>query len=120
MTSSTLELPATVTSACEFTASLAVSPPRAEVGETVVITGSGYPPNEMVELVWYTVRGRYELLGGTEFVGQTYDDYVGILGAARADDAGGIRAPVIVPRDFGGPHDVRGRVNGRELSQASL
>ncbi|HEX8966328.1 MAG TPA: hypothetical protein VF937_00505 [Chloroflexota bacterium] len=103
-----------------YTATLRITPPRAHIGETVEITGSGYPAGARVELVWYTVQGRYELLGGTEFVGQTYDDFFGVLGSAVASADGDIRMSVVVPTDFGGAHDVRARLDGQEVSQASL
>jgi hypothetical protein len=103
-----------------FTATLVFSPPRAEVGATVEVSGGGYPPHANVDLVWYTTRGQYELEGGTEFVGQAYDDYVGILGSVTADAGGEIRTRIVVPLDFGGAHDVRGRVQGQEVAQASL
>jgi hypothetical protein len=103
-----------------FTARLAFSPPRTEVGATVDVVGAGYPPHATVELVWYTARGHYELDGGTEFVGQLYEEYAGILGATQAGADGTIATQVDVPLDFGGAHDVRGRVDGHELSQASL
>jgi hypothetical protein len=118
MPTSTLERPLVASQA--FTSTLAFSPPRAEVGATVLVTGRGYPPNAAVELIWYTVRGHYELQGGTEFVGQVYEDCAGILAITQANADGDIVASVVVPLDFGGAHDVRGRVDGRELSQASL
>ena len=36
-------------------------------GATIQLAGSGYPANSDVELVWYTVDGRYEIEGGSEF-----------------------------------------------------
>jgi hypothetical protein len=86
----------------------------------VGISGRGYPPDSLVELVWYTVVGTYELDGDTEFLGQRYDESQGVLASLRADAQGDIEGSVSVPLDFGGPHDVRGRVDSRELSQASL
>ncbi len=103
-----------------YTAKLAFDPPRAEIGASVTVQGSGYPPNTDVELIWYSLEGRYELEGGTEFVGQRYEERTQRLLTVRSDPDGAIRSVLQVPADFGGAHDVRGRVNGRELSQASL
>ena len=103
-----------------YTATLSLNPPRAQIGDTVEVTGGGYTAGAGVDLVWYTVQGRYELLGGTEFVGQTYDDFFGIVAFTVADSDGTIHTSFVVPNDFGGAHDVRVRVNGREVSQASL
>ena len=103
-----------------YTATLQINPPRAHIGDTVRVIGRGYVPGARVELVWYTVQGAYELIGGTEFVGQEYEDFYGVLTTTIADDEGEIRATFVVPRDFGGAHDVRARIDSRELSQASL
>lgn len=103
-----------------YTATLRLTPSVAHIGDTVEITGTNYQPGATVELVWYTVQGRYELLGGTEFVGQTYDDYYGVPGTAMADADGNIRTTIVVPTDFGGMHDLRARVDDREVSQAGL
>ena len=119
MTIQTLDRPAPVAPTQAFTASLTLNPPHAEVGDTVAVSGAGYPPNSSIELVWYTVRGQYELTDGTEFVGQTYEDCVGSLGVVQADAGGEIRTEIVAPLDFGGAHDVRGRVARRAL-QASL
>jgi hypothetical protein len=103
-----------------YTATLQIVPPRAHIGETVSITGAGYVPGASVELLWYTVQGEYELIGQTEFVGQRYEDYVGVLASTTANEHGEIVTTVAVPRDFGGAHDVRACIAGREIAQASL
>ncbi|MFN8633730.1 MAG: hypothetical protein U0893_07755 [Chloroflexota bacterium] len=103
-----------------YTAKLQFAPPHAQVGATVQIQGSGYPAGSDVELVWYTAEGRYELEGGTEFVGQRTDERSSVLTTLKADASGSISTKIAVPLDFGGSHDVRGRVNGQEISQASL
>ena len=103
-----------------YSAKLQFTPARAEVGQTVSVSGSGYPAGAEVELVWYTVQGRYELQGGTEFVGQRYDERSQVVTKVRADQSGAISTRLEVPLDFGGAHDVRGRVAGKEISQASL
>ncbi len=103
-----------------YTATLQFAPPRARIGDLVQVSGTGYPAGADVELVWYTVQGRYELERGTEYVGQRYDPGFAVLTTLRADADGAINGALEVPLDFGGPHDVRGRVEGRELSQASL
>ncbi len=103
-----------------YTATLQFAPHHAEVGAWIEARGEGYPAGATVELAWYTVVGRYELEGGTEYAGQRFDEHYGIVATARADEHGVVHARFQVPVDFGGPHDVRGRVDGRELSQASL
>ena len=103
-----------------YTAKLQLTPARARVGQKVTVAGSGYQAGAEVALVWYTVDGHYELEGGTEFVGQRFDERSQVLATVRADAAGNINTQLEVPLDFGGSHDLRGRVDGKEVSQAAL
>ncbi|MHB1415532.1 MAG: hypothetical protein ACYC1C_09780 [Chloroflexota bacterium] len=103
-----------------YTGTLQISPAKAKVGEVVEVTGGGYPAGATVDLVWHTVQGRYELDGGTEFVGQRFDELSQVLASVKADQSGNIDTKVETPLDYGGPHDLRGRVDGQEVSQASL
>ena len=103
-----------------YTARLQLTPAHAQVGATVEVRGTDYPPGAEVELVWYSAQGRYELENGTEFVGQRYEPTSEVLGMVRADQDGAISTRFEVPLDFGGPHDLRGRIEGQEVSQAML
>ena len=121
LTSAAAGSTAVPTSAPEYSAKLAFSPDRAKPGATIAVTGTNYPAGASVDLVWHTVKGHYELTNGTEFVGQRYDDVTKVLTTVKADAAGNINTQVTMPgNDFGGEHDVRGRVNGKEISQAAL
>lgn len=103
-----------------YTAKLALTPSHAAVGSTVQVQGSGYPAGAEVALVWYTVDGQYSLKDGTEFIGERFTPRSQVIATTRADQAGSIATSIQVPGDFGGPHDIRGRVGGQEVSQASL
>lgn len=103
-----------------FTAKLAFNPPQAKAGDTVSFSGTGYLANATVNLDWHSAKGHYELQGGTEFVGQRFDETSKVLATAQADGSGAISGKLTVPVDFGGSHDVRGSVNGKEVSQASV
>jgi hypothetical protein len=103
-----------------YTAHLELSPSHAKVGEVVNVRGSGYPPGATVELVWYSVNGRYELRDGTEFVGERFVPQSRVLTTVQANMSGAIQTRLTVPPDYGGSHDLRGRVAGREISQAGL
>lgn len=111
---------ATAAAVQNYTAKLAFIPPQAEVGKRVEVRGSGYAANATVDLVYYTVDGRYEMQGGTEFVGERFDPRSQVLATVHADQTGAIGTIFEVPLDYGGAHDIRGRVAGTEVSQASL
>jgi hypothetical protein len=102
------------------TATLAFTPAHGRIGASVQLRGEGYPAGAAVELVWYTVDASYEIERGTEFLGQHYEESSRVLTTLRADSLGRIAGSIQVPADFGGAHDVRGRVDGREVSQAAL
>ncbi len=112
--------PGAGTPAPTFTAKLAFNPPKAVTGDTVAFSGTGYPANAVVDLVWHTVNGHYELQDGTEFVGQRFDETSNVIATTKSDASGAISGSLTVPVDFGGEHDVRGSVNGKEISQASV
>ncbi len=103
-----------------YTATLVASPYQVAVGQEVEVAGTGYAPVASVEIVWHSVEGRYEIEGFSEFVGQRYEPVTAVVASAVADGQGGVRASFVVPLDFGGPHDIRGRVNGVEESQGGV
>ena len=111
---------ATNQAAQNYTAKLQLTPPQAEIGKRVEVRGTGYSPNAAVDLVYYTVDGRYEMQDRTEFVGERFDPRSQVLTTVHADATGAIGTTIEVPLDYGGAHDVRGRVAGTEVSQASL
>jgi hypothetical protein len=102
-----------------FTAKLQLNPSHAQIGETVQLQGSGYPANTDVTLMWYSAEGKYQV-EGPDFVGQRYTESSRSLMATHSTSDGQISAVLEVPQDFGGAHDVRARVEDREISQASL
>ena len=103
-----------------FTATLELAPSTVKIGDTITATGSGYPADTDVDLVYHTVTGRYELKDRSEFVGQRYDEVTQVLTTVHADKDGNISAQFQTPRGYGGPHDIRGSVAGEEISQAGI
>ncbi|HSE43718.1 MAG TPA: hypothetical protein VLA89_00160 [Gemmatimonadales bacterium] len=103
-----------------YSARLRVSPYEVAVGETVVVTGEEFAPGAKVELVWHSADGRYESTDAGEFVGQRYERAVSIIATAVANKRGHIRSSFAIPLDFGGPHDIRARVEGEEVAQVGV
>ena len=103
-----------------YTATLSLSPSRATTGTSINASGTGYPAGATVELVWHTVKGHYEIEGGTEFIGQRFEQSVRTVACVTANQDGSIQAVFDVPVGFGGTHDVRAEVSGREIAQAGL
>lgn len=103
-----------------FTATLEANPPRARIGEMVEITGGDYPAGAEVDLVWYSVKGRFEIEQRAEFIGQRYETVSETIATLTADSAGQISGTIEVPSGFGGPHDVRAAVKGEEIAQVEV
>lgn len=103
-----------------YSARLTASPYKLGLGETVRITGGGFAPGAAVGLFWHSVEGRYELDGKTEFVGQRYEPVSTLIAADVANGAGEISVSFEIPDDFGGPHDIRARVDGVEVAQTGV
>jgi len=103
-----------------YTAVLDASPYRIQVGDLVSLTGKDYTPGATVEFVWYSVEGHYDVRDHTEFIGQRYAPTTQVVAMAVANDAGEIRASFVTPVDFGGPHDIRARVDRIEVSQSGV
>ncbi len=103
-----------------FSAKLAAAPYRLHIGHTVEVTGSGFAAGATVGVFWHSVEGRYELDGQTEFVGQRYEPVAALIAADVASATGEIRVSFQIPDDFGGPHDIRARVDGVEVAQTGV
>jgi hypothetical protein len=103
-----------------FSAKLELAPAKAAIGDRVVATGTGYPADTDIDLVYHTVKGRYEIELQSEFVGQLYDETTQVLTTVHTDKDGNLEAAFEVPSGFGGPHDIRGVAAGKELSQAGM
>lgn len=108
------------TNAQSYTATLALSPTTANIGDEISVTGTGYTADTEVELVYHTVSGRYEVTDRSEFVGQRYDELTQVLTTVRSDHEGNVVGQFKVPSGYGGPHDVRASVAGQDVSQAGL
>jgi hypothetical protein len=103
-----------------YSAALQVSPYEVAIGDPVVVTGQGLVPGAAVELVWHSAHGRYEATNAGEFIGQRYERAESVIATSVADRLGNIRASFPIPLDFGGPHDIRARVDGREVGQVGV
>jgi hypothetical protein len=103
-----------------LSAKLELSPATVKIGDTVSVTGSGYPTDTDVDLVYHTVKGRYAIKDRSEFVGQRYDETTQVLATVHSDKNGRISGQFRTPVGYGGPHDVRGRVAGQDRSQAGI
>ena len=88
--------------------------PKAPVGATVTMSGSGFPANTPVAFTWQTYDGRFVLeQEQVVFVGPRYDPRLVDLANVTTDASGALRTSFTVPEDFGGVHDIVARIDGK-------
>src|SRR5712672_1285764 len=84
---------------------LKVSPAHAPVGTPLTVTGENFPPEQELELVWRTVKGRWKVTiaeyFGREFIPTAYR-----IATLKSDKSGHIVASFVAPEDFGFEHDI--------------
>ncbi|HET7324348.1 MAG TPA: hypothetical protein VFJ06_08460 [Halococcus sp.] len=80
------------------TASMSISPRNGSVEDQVLVTGSGFPSNQMVAINWLTKRGNRVKSG---FHTTKLD-----IATPTTDEQGRFEVAVTVPDDLGGVHPV--------------
>jgi len=97
-----------------------VTPGRASVGDSVVVSGSGLPASASLQLTWQRVTGHWVIQQQSTVVGAEYTTAAEPLGTVRTDTDGTFHTTVTVPEDHGGDHDVGVARGGTTLASTSL
>ncbi len=92
--------------------SISLSKERGNVGDEVMLSGTGLPGNENVSIDWYTMKGdRVSFEGFSEEVWE--------IGKTETDTNGSFEFPFEVPEDLGGlPHLIDIKVSDKVYGQA--
>jgi hypothetical protein len=86
--------------------SLAITPKKAKIGDTVQATAEGLPPGKKVALIWETVEGGWVIEDYYHFRGKKYSETTINLGSFVVGLDGRLTAGFTVPEDYGGIHNV--------------
>lgn len=86
--------------------SLAITPKKAKVGDTVQATAEGLPPGKQVALIWETVEGGWVIEDYYHFRGKKYSETTINLGSFLVGLDGRLTVGFTVPEDYGGIHNV--------------
>ncbi|MEW6047605.1 MAG: hypothetical protein AB1609_14165 [Bacillota bacterium] len=89
----------------EFRGRLILEPDHGPVGTRVTVRGEGFEPGAVMDLLWRTVDGRWEVANG-EFHGRRFTPVSWPLAKVTADSRGAFTATFTVPEDYGFSHDV--------------
>jgi hypothetical protein len=102
-----------------FVGRLDVAPLNGPAGTTVTVTADQLPPNQDLQLVWRTVRGRWKADNG-EYHGRAFDPVAYEIARPRSDGDGRLTASFIAPEDFGFAHDIVLQQGDRMLTQVNF
>ena len=101
----------------ETDAELSITPSCGQPGTTAVITGTNFPANARVNLIWYRHEGHEPR--GTD---STPDPKIsprpkpGVLPTVQSDANGEFEVEVEIPRDIGSTRPITARVGGQEVA----
>ncbi len=102
-----------------YVGKLLLEPAHAPVGASVRASGSGFPANQKIDLVWRSVKGRWKVANG-EYHGRDYVPAAWRIAPVTTDGNGAFAASFIVPEDFGYSHDIVVQQATRLLTQTNF
>jgi hypothetical protein len=102
-------------------ASIDITPACGQAGTDAVITGSGFPANTEVDLVWYRHEG-HESRGRSNVPDPTIKPvpYADVLPTARTDEDGKFQVETTIDHDVGSTRPITAAVDGREVAQTGF
>jgi hypothetical protein len=102
-----------------FVGRLAVTPEHGPAGTPVTVTGEGFAPDQRLDLVWRTVKGRWNVTIA-EYHGREFDRAAYRIATVTTDKDGRVAARFEAPEDFGFGHDIVLQQGDRLLTQTAF
>lgn len=100
---------------------LTLSETEGYVGDEIVIEGSSFPPDQHLDLVWNSVRGRWGVMEGNEIHGPQYQPRTEQIATVQTDADGAFSQHWEIPEDYGGDHTIELRTReGNTLAEAEF
>ncbi|MFC7134849.1 MULTISPECIES: hypothetical protein [Salinibaculum] len=98
-------------------AELEISPTSGQAGTSAIITGTGFPANAEVDLIWYRHEGHnsqgYSSPPDPDITPVGKPD---VLPTVTADSDGSFQVDVTIPQDIGASRPITAAVEGREVA----
>ena len=115
-----ISLSGSVSAASQSTITL--SPSAGIVGSRISISGTGFPPNSDLSLMWETANATWQLSGNpTQVTGLSTTPRQLVLAEVRTDTLGSFSTNVTAPNDYGGQHVLRSHVsNGSAVGGSAV
>lgn len=98
---------------------LTVTPEHGPVGTPIEVVGSNLPPNRGIELIWRTVRGRWNV-GDAVYAGREFKPVAYRMARLTTDAFGRFSARFAAPKDFGSVHDIVVQDDTRVFTKAGF
>jgi hypothetical protein len=89
-------------------------------GTSVTISGNGLAANADVALTWSTANVTWladPRPDSVDYLGRQTTKFPVVLGQTRTDAAGAFSVALIVPKDWGGIHDIYAVVDGKQVAK---
>lgn len=105
-----------------FVGSVSVQPLSAPVGDTIIISGTGLPANQSLDLVWNTFEGSYNIQGKQmeEYHGRIFDNIKYTISSIQTDTEGGFQETITVPEDYGFNHNITIEKEGEVINRVGF
>jgi hypothetical protein len=101
-----------------YVGTLRVAPLHGKAGDPFKVMAEGLPPNEEFQLVWRTVRGKWNVTD-SEYHGREFTPVDYEMARVASDAAGRLEAAFVTPEDFGFLHDIVLQRGERLLTQVA-
>ena len=89
-----------------YVGKFSLSPGHGTIGSVVTATGTGFPTDATLDIVWQAYTGRWNV-DGEKYLGREYGEKLEPMTSVRTDAAGAFEAKITIPEGFGFYHDVR-------------
>lgn len=102
---------------------LTAAPDIAPPGRPFVLSGAGLPANQPVSIVWATANVTWVVDArpdSVDYLGRSATKIQVVLAQTQTDAQGRLKLRLVVPRDFGGVHDIYAVVNGMQVAKGGL
>ncbi len=106
----------------DFVGSASVDPISAPIGSDIIVSGTGMPADQVLDLVWNTFEGLFDIQGDflEEYHGRIFKDVKYTITTVQTDADGNFQGSITVPEDFGFNHNITIEVDGKVLNRTGF
>ena len=112
----------TIDETINFVGSANVKPLSAPVGSSIIVSGTGLPSNQSVDVVWNTFEGSWDIQGEflEEYHGRIFKGVKQTISTVQTDAKGSFQQAITVPEDYGFNHNITIEQGGKVLNRVGF